>query len=823
MLKTYLTIAWRNISRNKIYTVINVLGLALGICACIVIYLITAYDFSFDSFHPNKDRIYRIVGELQRPTGEKMFFNSPTEDVAGFETQIPGFEAAAAFHEFGEGVSIPNGNQAPKKFGGRQQGDSWGPTIIITGPQWLNIFHYQFLAGNPKTALSNPFSTVLTEKRAQLYFGNIPLASMLGKTVVYQDSLRTTVTGIVKDWEGNTNFGFTDFISLSTATHSFLKANIPTESWSSLSPHRSMAFVKLQQGTTPEQINARFAHYVKQHVKLPNPGSSLTMTLQPLSDIHFTNEYHREDDGDSFRKAYLPVIYVLMGLAGFILLIAAVNFINLSTAQSVQRAKEIGVRKVLGSTKIKIVYQFLTETGVLTLIAVLVSIILVKPVLAAFSTFIPTGVDFHLSQPSTWGFLAAVTIITALLAGFYPAKVLASYLPALSLKGSAQQTSHKINPRKALIVFQFSVSLLFIMGVLVMQKQIRFMTTSDKGFNTDAVISMYNWNDHEGKLKVFAENCKQLPGVAKAIIQGVPPIGQAQMIANFKIKEKEENSRQIQIEIGDHNFIPFYGMKIIAGRNVLESDTLNELVINETLAHSLGFENPGDALGKLLYHSSRQGDRPYPIVGVVADFYTGSFHAAIPPIVFENLPERMTGVAIKLAAGEKNPAQVKSVLSKIEAEWKKIFPETPFEYQLLNESISWLYEPERKTLWLTNIAMALTIFISCMGLFGLGMYTAQRRKKEIGIRKVLGATVSNIATMMGKEFVRLVLIAIVIATPLSWWVMNQWLQDFAYRTDISWWIYLLAGGIAVIVAVITVSYQSIKAAMANPVASLRSE
>ena len=821
MFSNYLKIGWRNIRRNKVYSFINVLGLAMGICACIVIYLITGYDLSFDKFHPDGDRIYRIVGEFQQGSGEKIFFNSPIGDVAGFQNQIPGFEAAAGFHLYSEGVSIPDGDHPAKKFGGRvERSGSWSATSIITGPQYFDIFKYQWLAGNAKT-LNDPYKVALSQKRAIKYFGNIPLEKMIGKKVIYQDSLQVSVSGIVKDWDENTDFGFTDFISVSTATHSFLKNQIPTDDWSSLSPHQSMAFVKLAVGTTAVQVNERFAAFIKQHVKLDNPGSKLTMELQPLNDIHFTKEFHRGDDGDNFDKIYPPTLFALMGVALFILIIAVVNFINLSTAQSIQRAKEIGVRKVLGGSKTKLTFQFLTETAVLTLLAVIISALLVKPVLSVFSSYIPQGITFYPFEPSMLLFLFSVTLVTTLLAGFYPAKVLSSYLPVLSLKGAAiQKGADKINLRKALIVFQFTISLIFIISVLVIGKQMRFMNNADKGFDTDAIITAYNWNDHQGKLNVFAENIKQLPGVSSVILQGTAPMGFAQNIDNYKFKEKEENTRQVLADIGDKDFIPFYGMKLIAGRNMLAGDSLNELVINETFSKSLGFAKPQDAIGKLLYQQYYQGEKAYPVVGVVADYHTGSFHEAIQPVVIENVPDRKFGVAIKVAGDEKN---LKATLSKIESQWKKIFPETAFDYSFLNESIARLFEQEQKTAWLMNVAMGITIFISCMGLFRLAMFTAEKRKKEIGIRKVLGASVASIAAMLSKDFIMLVGIAVLIASPVAGYFMNQWLQDFAYRTNIGWQVFVLAGLTGIFIALITVSFKAIKAAIANPVKSLRTE
>jgi ABC-type antimicrobial peptide transport system permease subunit len=819
MIKNYFKVAWRNIYRHKAYATINVLGLALGICACIVVYLITNFELGFDKFHPDKERIYRIVGEIQRSNGEKEFLNSLLPDVANFQKQIPGFEAEAGFHLYGPNTStkIPSGDKTPKQFDNRIEG-SYSTSVIITWPQYFDVFKYDWLIGNP-AVLVHPFMVVLSESRAHKYFGNIPLTQMIGKTVIYDDSLLVRVGGIVKDWNKKTDFGFTDFISISTATNSFLKNQIPTDDWSSLSPHRSMAFVKLEKGTTAAQINERFATFIKEHVKLHNDGASLNMWLQPLTDIHFTNEFHRGDDGDDFRKPYLPTLYALMGLALFILLIAAVNFINLSTAQSIQRAKEIGVRKVMGSSKTNIRFQFLTETFVITLLAVLISVLLVKPVLSLFGTYIPAGITFQLSNTSTLTFLLGVTIITSLLAGFYPAKILASYLPVLSLKGATvYKGSSGLNLRKGLIVFQFTISLIFIIGAIVMGDQIRFMRDSDKGFNSDAILTTNHWRDQDGKLGIFAENIKHIAGIDKVILQGNSPMGFAHGGQDFKYKGKNGTiNLPVSFDSGGDDFIPFYQMKLIAGRNMVHSDSLRELVINETCSRAMGFTNPENAVGEFLYLN----DQPYPIAGVVADFHEGSFHEVMKPVVIGK--EREWSLAVKLAGSGKKVGDVKTILSEMEKQWKKIYPEEGFNYSFLNESITWLYDQETKTAWLMNIAMGITIFISCMGLFGLGMFSAQKRTKEIGIRKVLGARVSNIVAMLSKDFVVLVLIALLIASPVAWYFMNQWLQDFAFRVNVSWWVFVAAGSAAVLIALITVSFQAIKAAIANPVKSLRTE
>jgi putative ABC transport system permease protein len=819
MLKNYFRIAWRYISCHKIYTLINVTGLAFGICACLVIYLINSYDLSFDRFHPDGNRIYRIVGEFKRSNGDKMFLNSLFPDVAGFQSQIPGFEAQCGYFQYGGKTTIPVAGKPDKKFNGDLEGG--GIASIITGPSYFDIFTYHWLAGNA-ASLNQPYQVVLAESRARQYFGNLSPEKMIGKTVIYDDSLQVTVSGIIRDWEKHSDFAYTDFISIGTATHSFLKSRIPTEDWSSLSPHQSQAFVKLSKGVTAGQVDERFADYIKKNVKQSGPGTSLRMWLQPITDIHFTPDFHRGDDGDNqFRKAYLPITYLLMGAALFILLIAAINFINLSTAQSIRRAKETGIRKVLGGNRTSLVFQFLTETFVLTLMAVCISVLLVRPVLSLFSEYIPNGVRFSLDI-ETLGFLFAVLLITTLLAGFYPAIVLSAYMPVQSLKGVGMKTNkEKWVLRKALIVFQFSISLIFIIAVLVIGNQVRYMRDSDKGFKTDAIVTIQRvWRDHSNKANGLAESIKRIPGVDQVILQAFAPMGFPHMQGDIEYKGKDDIKFEASYQPGSESYVPFYEMKLLTGRNMFHGDSLKEIVVNQTFSKNLGFAKPEQSLGKSI---TALGGKTYIIVGVVADFHENSFHEAMKPVVIVNLSDQEKGIAIKLSTKGKQVKEANAILGQVEKQWKQIYPEENFRSSFLNESIRWLYDQETKTAWLMNVIMIITIFISCMGLFGLAMFTAERRTREIGIRKVLGATVTNIVTLLSKDFVLLVIISLVIASPVAGYFMSRWLEDFAYRIHITGWVYILAGALAILIALCTVSFQAIRAAIANPVTSLRSE
>jgi len=442
-------------------------------------------------------------------------------------------------------------------------------------------------------------------------------------------------------------------------------------------------------------------------------------------------------------------------------------------------------------------------------------------VLTAFQSFIPGGVTFNFFEPATIIFLVSVTVITTLLAGYYPAKILSAHLPVISLKGSGtQRSSDKWLLRKGLIVFQFAVSLVFIIGSIVIANQLKYTREKDPGFTSDAIINVDTpWGDSLSKISVLAEKVKQLSGVSKVALQWVPPMAGNGRGHAIKFKSTDEKETGVTQVAGNEDFIPLYQIKLLAGRNLLHADSLTEIVINEKLSQMMGCKKPEEAVGKMLYWN----DRPYPVVGVVADFNSRSFHELISPVCIVNRPDREGTLAIKLASKGEQPNTVKATLSHIEKAWKEIYPAATFNYKFYDESLAEIYEKDQQTATLVNVSMSITIFISCIGLFGLALFTAQKRAKEISIRKILGASIANIATMLSKDFVVLVIISLLIASPVAWYFMNQWLQSFAYRISISGWVFILAGLAAVFIALITISFQAIKAAIANPVKSLRTE
>lgn len=813
MLRNYFKIAWRNIARKKVYTAINILGLSFGTCACIVLYLIISYEFSFDSFHPGKDRIYRVMGDVTESTGDKLHFARvpPAISLEGKST-LSGLDGIAAIIPYNAKISILNGDKPAKHFESRQKESNY-LTTAITEPGFFDIFKYEWLAGDSKAVLQSPFTVVLTESKARQYFGAESLDKIIGKQVIYQDSLITSVAGIVKDWARNSDIAFTDFISFATLQKSFLKNNSSIDSWRQGSMS-AWVFTKLSPGMTAARVNAQMNTLVKTR---GDSQTKLTLWLEPLSNIHFNADVIE----NPIRTAHLPTLYSLTGIALFILILAIINFINLSTAQSVQRSKEIGVRKVLGSSRTSLVFQFLTETFLITLFSVLLAVVFVTPVLSLFRSFIPSDISFHFFEPSTILFLLLVTLITSLLAGLYPAKVLSSYLPVISLKGIAvEKSSEQWFLRKGLIVFQFSVSLVFIIGSIVIANQLRYTSQKDLGFISDAIVTVETpRGEGYAKVALAAQKIKQIPGVSKVALQWVSPMTDNARGMKLKFKSTDQKDFWVTQVAGNEDFIPLYQIKLLAGRNLIKSDSVNEFVINETLSRLMGDKNPGESIGKMLYWN----DKPYPVAGVVADFHTSSLHDPITALCIINRPDRESSLAIKLASKRLQSGIIKTILSHIEKEWKQVYPSLIFNYQFYDESLATLYEKDRQTAVLINAAMLITIFISCMGLFGLSMFTAERRKKEVGIRKVLGASVSGILRMLSKDFIILVLIAILIASPIAWYFMHRWLQDFTYRTNITWWMFIVAGLSAMLIALLTISLQAIKAAVANPVESLRTE
>jgi len=817
MFKSYFKTAWRNLTRHRVNTAINVLGLTLGITACLVIFLLVRLEFSYDNFHADKDRIYRAVGQLRGPSGDKRDLGYVTTAApAALRKEVTGLAMVAAFDNFFASVTVPVAGRPSKIFEAAKAGEGTSP-IILAEPQYFDIFHYRWLAGNAATALNDPYKVVLSADEATRYFGAQDPDSWIGRQVIYQDSLQVTVSGIVADWDGHTDFDFRDFISFTTIDHSFLRDNFEANNWNMWS-FGVNAIVKLAPGVTQAQVLRQLPDFGRRHIKL-SKGYGAAVSLQPLSDIHFNERYR-----DAYsRKTNRAALYGLAGIAVFILLIAAINFVNLSTAQSVQRAREIGVRKVLGGRRLQLILQFLSETLLVVLAATLLSLGIATPLLTVFHSLLPPGVQLEVFSSSTLLFLTITVIVTCLLAGFYPARVLASYQPALSLKCQGiTQLNSRSYLRKSLIVFQFAVSLIFIIGTMVIGRQIHYVLTTDLGFDQDAIVIVRpDRSDPADKRAVLADKIRQLPEVQMVTRHMEAPTASRHPGTFIEYKGATDAKIDAAFDMCDTNYIRLYSMRLLAGRNILGSDSTREFILNETCAQQLGFLHPADAIGKIV--NTGMNNSTGQVVGIVKDFHLTSLREPITPFFLASYEPGERIISVKLATYGRSVGHLTALLAKMEKAWKEVYPNRKFNYSFFDETIAALYEGERKTARIMSIAMAIAIFISCMGLFGLAAFIAEQRTKEIGIRKVLGATVTDIVALLSADFVRLVVIAIVIASPVAYYFMHRWLQDFAYRVPISWWIYVLAGGGAILIALVTVSLQSVRAATANPVESLKAE
>jgi len=805
MIKNYFKTAFRSLQHNKLFSAINIFGLAIGISASLVIFLIVQYDFSFDKFEKDHDRIYRVVTKVNDEVPFVMA-NSLQNEVTGLDVVAPFIR----WRDYDLKVSIPKpGSPRPSVFKNQEK-------TIFADQEYFKLISYKWLEGSPESSLSEPFQTVITEQNAQRFFPNLPLNDIIGKEIFFNDTIRTTVTGIVENLKSNTDFNFQIFVSNSTwaSLHSD-----PSDSWEQL-------FIKLSKDKKPEQVKNQIAEVYKLHSKsLPERISNLQFNLQPLSDLHFSSVFNNFGQ----RKAHIPTLYGLMAVAGILLLLACINFINLTTAQSSERAKEIGIRKTLGGSRKQLIFQFLSETFILTLIATFISVIIVPFLIKIFSDFIPEGVHFNIQQPDVILFLLTTTVLVSVFSGIYPALILSSYRPIDVLKN--QTIAGYANPRtlffrKTLTVSQFVIAQFFVIATIVVGRQIHFELTKDMGFKKDAIIYFgTNYRDTSTvKRQVLMQQFKAIPEIANVSLAGFPPSTNGALGFTVKYNNGEEEiDTQVRIKPADTNYIKLYGIKLLAGMNLPYSDSssINNLLINEKCSQMMGFKNPQEAIGK--YVGSNMTLEKIPIVGVFQNFIQGSLHDEIMPLVMFNDPKMELTFNVALKPQNAEGTVWKSGIAKLAKSFKKIYPDTDLEIHFLDQSIAKYYTSEQNLSKLLRWATGLAIVISCLGLFGLVIYTTNQRTKEIGIRKVVGASIPQIITLLSKDFLKLVFLAFIIAIPIVWLAANKWLQNYAFKIDLNVWLFIIGGIIMLLPALIILLLRTYKAASLNPAESLRSE
>ncbi len=815
-MKKYITPALRYLWRHRLFTALNIFGLAISISACWIIYRIVDYEFSYDKNLANRDQIYRVITGFVFDEKESYNGGVSAPLYQGVREQIAGLDRVAPL--LGKWVtSIQVNTTAGKPL------TMDGPEgIAATDSSYFSMVPYKWLAGNKATALLAPESVVLTASRAKKYFPNLSPEKILNHTITYyssRDTIQRTVTGIVANLSTPTEFTTQEFCALPVKAYEL-------NAWTNTNGSDKL-YLQLKKGINPaivtKQIEGIVAGKQKEWAQKNNDNFKFKRWYQllPLRESHFST-YINEGD---VRKASKPVMYGLLGIALFLLLLACINYINMSIASIPQRAKEIGVRKTLGSSRAELIGQFVSETVITTLVAGVLAYLFSVLGFWLLKEIIPPDVKPLSNVIELLAFIIVLAVIVTLLAGLYPGWLITK-VKAISIFRNTSFNYKKrggFSLQKALIVFQFVIALVFITSALIVGNQLHYMLTTDMGFNKDAVVlADVPWkyvSDKKYSNKQFAllTELKRMPGI-QSIALGDQPMenGYSSSEYDYVPNGKEPITREVFRKTVDTDYLRLYQVPLLAGRNLRASDTTNEFVINETALHAFGFASPQQALGKMI----GQENEKFPIVGVVSDFHQQNFYKTIDPMAFESDKDNLYSFNIKLSG---DASQWQNTLKAVEKKWYQFYPPESFTYKFYDETIAAMYEQEEHLARLINVATAISIFISCLGLFGLSVLTAFQRTKEIGIRKVLGASVAGIVQMLSKDYVILIIIAITTAVPITWYAMNKWLLNFAYRIQIEWWMFALAGIAAILFALLTVSFQAIKAAMMNPVKSLRTE
>jgi predicted permease len=810
MFKNYLVIAARNLWKNRIFSLINIAGLSIGISASLVIYLIVHHEFSYEKFQVDGDRTYRVVTNMHFPDADFKNSGVPGPLPAAVRADIPGINNSTAFYiQDRAKVKVAVGGEKETVYKKQEH-------VIFADSLYFSFVPYRWLAGSPATALAGPNKVVLTESRAKLYFPGMSPAQVLGRTITYFDSLNAEVTGVVKDLDAITDFSFQEFLSFASFREQYQPG---WGEWGSVSSS-SQFLVKLKPGVDTSTVNRQLKLMREKHAK--NAYLETDHFLQPLSDIHFNSDFDNFDQ----RIAHKPTLYGLLAVAAFLLLLGCINFINLTTAQGSKRAKEIGIRKTMGSSRLHLAVQFLTESMLLAVAATIVSLFLVPSILNIFSDFVPPGLDANpFRQPGIILFGIGLVLVVGLLAGVYPAIVLSKFKPVTVLKNVANANtaqSRRAWVRKTLTVSQFVIAQFFIIATLVVSKQIRFSLTRDLGFRKEAIVNFnapFDYQHKDNRASVLLAKLKAIPGVSQISLAGPPPASPGGSSTTMKFNDgKKDVETTVEVKQADTNYFRLYNMRLVAGRNLNQSDTVTEYVINEAYARFLGYKDPTKIVGQFL-----GSEKLIPIVGVIADFHFKSMHKVITPLVFRCQQNDHHFFHLALPIAEKNTDKWSATLAKVGQAWKEVYPDEDFNYDFFDESIARFYAKEQQTGRLLNWSTGLAIIISCLGLLGLVIFTTTQRTKEIGVRKVLGASIVQIVALLSRDFVVLVLVGFAIAAPIAGWAMHRWLNDFAYRTSISWWIFAASGFAMVFVALATMGIQTFRAARSNPVKALRTE
>lgn len=805
MIKNYFKIAWRNLQRNKIYSLLNSGGLAVGMACCILIGLFIQNELSYDHYHKNFDSIYRVLHSYRQFQGNEKLTPPAPDEYQVWGNAPVGRALLSDFPEITKTAQFTSPIQLLLQYKEKRFQES---NLLFADSTTFDIFSWKLLSGSSPKALLEPNSIVLTQAMAKKYFGN---ENPLGQVLKVENDIVFTVTGVMEDVPSNSHFSFNGLISMST-----FKSWRPEifDAWGYVDFY---TYFLIAPNTDINALSARIPEFLKRH----NPGNennTYDIAFEPLSNAYLHSKAGRQPGV----VGSLSTIYIFSCVAIFILVIACINFMNLSTARSIERAKEVGVRKTLGAKKDSLIYQFLTESILLSLIALafaFVIALLVIPLINEVSGK-SLGYDDLLSMKMLLILLCA-TMVVGLLAGIYPALVLTEFRPVSVLKGNFQNSSNGVLLRKSLVILQFGLSFALMVGTAVVFSQLDYLRSRNLGFTKDQMLVIDYGGDESVNQQIEAIKTaftNRTDVIAASVSRAVPGDFFPNAYTTIQSVNGEMQSNAPALYEIDFDFIPNYHINVVAGRAFSRDypvDSTQSLMVNEAAAHLFGYANSQDIVGKPFDLWGNQGT----VIGVLQDFNYQSLHNKVEPLVLRFAPVDALG-KLSLHLKTTNLSETVNQLALI---WNQLVPQRPFLYSFLDESFNKQYQADMRFGQVFSVFAGLAILIACLGLFGLATYSTKKRFKEIGVRKVLGASIGAIVALLSSDFIKLVLIAILIASPIAWWAMNKWLQDFAYHIEIQWWVFALAGILAIMIALVTVSFQAVKAAIANPVDSLRDE
>jgi putative ABC transport system permease protein len=803
--KNYLKVALRNLWKKKAFSAINIIGLATGLAVCLLIVLYVVDELSYDKYNKNADRIYRIDADIFFNNTSAIFALAPDPLAPALKKDFPDIEEIARVN-YSNDVLVKKDNQNVKDH-----------NEAFADSTFFKVFTIPMVQGDPNTALVEPNSIVIDETTAKKYFNT---THVVGKTLYVDNKTFCKITGVIKDIPKQSHFHF----------HFIRPRGKDNDSWLS---NNTYNYVLVRPGVTQQKlqkdINATINNYLGKELQtqlhtslkdLANKGNHFIYHAMPLTAIHL----HSDKQDEIEANGDISYVYIFSVIAIFILLIACVNFMNLSTARSANRAKEVGIRKVAGSLRSDLITQFLTESVLISFFSLLLALALAALLLPLFNQLAAKEMSVA-TLFSTWLFpvMIALVLLVGLIAGSYPAFYLSAFQPIEVLKGKIAKGFKSSWLRSGLVVFQFTISIILIIGTIVIYNQLNYIRTKKIGYNRNEVLVLHNAWYLNNQIHAFRNELLNIPGVSNATITGdLPTGGNFDSEGWFRDAAMDPTKAVVLTNFYvDENYIPTMGMQMAQGRNFSKDFPTDSVgvILNEAAVKVLGFKDP---LKEILYspnfyNGSIHGATANHIIGVVKDFNFSSMHQNVGPLIM-NKGENWGSIAVRISS--KN---IPSLINSIQTKWNSMAPSQPFNYTFMDADFNKIYTAEQQTGKLFITFAVFAIFIGCLGLFGLVTYAAEQRTKEIGVRKVLGASVGGIVAMLSKDFAKLVLIASVIAFPVAWWAMHKWLQSFAYRINISWWVFVIAGVAAILIALITVSFQAIKAAIANPVKSLRTE